>query len=423
MPRLGDPSGRRQRRVAALRRHLCAADSSGFEAKKAMFDQENPIPFAGFVEANSQHIGGIGVLEGRAPNDIHLQYLERMAELGLEIPAEYTVRSYHTEQVIAANRPILDWAKVMEQLCMESFLRDGVLVLKGVFTRDATARLRASCEHVQQQNDRWLEHDWHEPTQWARIGLKPPTAPRLTEEEKEAARGGCQLLNGSGLGEIFRSVEANNPAAVARGTHFGSGVLRDTRSIRWPKGLGIFPEHCPILHDDWLLEAMTHPQMIALHQALLGSAEVRFDHNTLLSRRAFIGQHWHSHNYVEDNCGPTTTPGGARLRLCRSLLYPDGFRAHNDGAIPPACALLMFDALCRCGRVLRCSGGALDLSCIAPDHMAGVALTAGGLKVVPGAHLYRSRDLKDSEAPCVLRPRNQFSTKSTELESRRSFLN
>ena len=186
---------------------------------------------------------------------------------------------------------------------------------------------------------------------------------------------------------------------------------------------GIFPEHCPILHDDWLLEAMTHPQMIALHQALLGSAEVRFDHNTLLSRRAFIGQHWHSHNYVEDNCGPTTTPGGARLRLCRSLLYPDGFRAHNDGTIPPACALRMFDALCRCGRVLRCSGGALDLSCIAPDHMAGVALTAGGLKVVPGAHLYRSRDLKDSEAPCVLRPRNQFSTKSTELESRRSFLN
>ena len=28
-------------------------------------------------------------------------------------------------------------------------------------------------------------------------------------------------------------------------------------------------------------------------------------------------------------------------------------------------------------------------------------IRAGGLKVVPGAHLYRSRDLKDSEIPCV----------------------
>jgi hypothetical protein len=38
-----------------------------------MFDPENPVPFAGFVEANSQHIGGIGVLQGTAPNDLHHQ--------------------------------------------------------------------------------------------------------------------------------------------------------------------------------------------------------------------------------------------------------------------------------------------------------------------------------------------------------------
>jgi hypothetical protein len=48
---------------------------------------------------------------------------------------------------------------------------------------------------------------------------------------------------------------------------------------------------------------------------------------------------------------PTTNPGGAELKLCRSLIYPDGFGAHNDG----------------------------------------------GLKVVRGAHLYRSLSLKDSE--------------------------
>ena len=336
MPRLRvqpDRPRQRRRRLAALHCHLCSADSA-FEAKKAMVDQKNPIPFAGFVEANSQHIGGIGVLEGKAPNDIHFQYLERMQELGIDIPSEYTVRSYHTEEMLKSHQPILDWSKVTDQLCMDTFLRDGVLVLKGVFTPEATTRLRSSCENVQKQNDTWLDHDWHEPTQWAKIGLNGPTAPQLTEEEKQTARGGCQLLNSSGLGRIFQSVEANNPEAVASGTHFGSGVLRDTRSIRWPKGLGFFPEHCPILHDDWLLHCITHPQMIALHQTLLGSSEVRFDHNTLLSRRAFTGQHWHSHNYVEDNCGPTTEPGGAKLRLCRSLVYPDGFGAHRDGIIP-----------------------------------------------------------------------------------------
>ena len=30
-----------------------------------------------------------------------------------------------------------------------------------------------------------------------------------------------------------------------------------------------------------------------LHKLMLGP-EVRFDHNTLLSRRSFTGQHWHS---------------------------------------------------------------------------------------------------------------------------------
>ena len=100
-------------------------------------------------------------------------------------------------------------------------------------------------------------------------------------------------------------------------------------------------------YDDFLAECITHPQvrsstvlpgcvhlsvchshtlnfavsqMIELHKLMLGP-EVRFDHNTLLSRRDFVGQHWHSHGYVEDNAGVTTRPGGAKLRLVRSLVY------------------------------------------------------------------------------------------------------
>lgn len=72
-----------------------------------------------------------------------------------------------------------------------------------------------------------------------------------------------------------------------------------------------------------------------------------------LSRRSFPGQLWHSHDYTEDDTGVTTRPGGARLRLVRSLIYPDGFDKRNDG----------------------------------------------GLKVCPGAHLYRSATLRDSKIP------------------------
>jgi hypothetical protein len=45
------------------------------------------------------------------------------------------------------------------------------------------------------------------------------------------------------------------------------------------------------------------------------------------------GQHWHSHNYTEDEQGVTTRPGGAQLRLVRSLVYPAGFAKHNDGGL------------------------------------------------------------------------------------------
>ena len=85
-------------------------------------------------------------------------------------------------------------------------------------------------------------------------------------------------------------------------------------------------------YDEFIANCITHPQMIRLHQLMLGP-EVRFDHNTLLSRRDFEGQHWHSHAYHEDEAGVTTIPGGARLKLVRSLVYPEGFKKYNDGGL------------------------------------------------------------------------------------------
>jgi hypothetical protein len=86
--------------------------------------------------------------------------------------------------------------------------------------------------------------------------------PPLSEQEKAAARGGCQLL-GQSLSRIMTSVEENNggpgedfvlDAGRARATRsekgkpprFGTGKLRDSRSMRWPCGTGYIPEHCPM---------------------------------------------------------------------------------------------------------------------------------------------------------------------------------
>ena len=55
--------------------------------------------------------------------------------------------------------------------------------------------------------------------------------------------------------------------------------------------------------------------------------------NTLITRRSFAGQHWHSHGYQGDNTGVTTTPGGAQPRVVRSLVYPLGFEQEDDGGL------------------------------------------------------------------------------------------
>ena len=187
------------------------------------------------------------------------------------------------------------------------------------------------------------------------MGLNPPSCAPLSEDEKASARGGCQILVGA-LARIFHSVQENSPSmdqerkAMVRGGP--SGLLRDSDSTRWPHGRGFPPELAPMAYDPFIAMCITHPQMVELHKMMLGP-EVRYDHNTLLSRRSFGGQHWHSHDYTENDMGVTTRPGGAKLRLVRSLVYPDGFGKHDDG----------------------------------------------GLKVVPGAHLYRSQSLLDCDIP------------------------
>ena len=226
-------------------------------------DWREPIPFGGMTEASGQHLEGIAVHEQTVPDQMRLQYLARLRQMGLPVPETYITADYHTAEAKALP-PILDWEAVEAQLDTEAFLRDGVAVLRGVWLPAATSGLLESCVNVQRENDKWIDHDWHEPSQWAERGLNPPTCPPLTEVEKNEARGKGQVLHYT-LGPIFRSVKDNNPETVAGGAHFGLGMIRDERTIRWPSGIapGIAaPELLPIMYDDFLLECISHPQMV-----------------------------------------------------------------------------------------------------------------------------------------------------------------
>ena len=68
---------------------------------------------------------------------------------------------------------------------------------------------------------------------------------------------------------------------------------------------------------------------LELHRRMLGD-DIRFDHNVALNRRGgYPGGGWHSHPYVEDEMGPTDRPPS--LGLVRTLAYPEGFGAREDG--------------------------------------------------------------------------------------------
>ena len=48
-------------------------------------------------------------------------------------------------------------------------------------------------------------------------------------------------------------------------------------------------------------------------------------------QEGFAGGGWHSHAYSEDGLGPTTR--NPTLGEVRNLLYPDGFKQHDDGGL------------------------------------------------------------------------------------------
>jgi hypothetical protein len=95
----------------------------------------------------------------------------------------------------------------------------------------------------------------------------------------------------------------------------------------------ITPRHYSAEHNAYLASLIAHPEMLGLVKAAIGP-EIRFDHCVALNRAGGDnGSDWHSHDYAEDR---------PELALIRIFFYINGFTPSN-----------------------------------------------GGLKVVPGSHLYR----------------------------------
>jgi hypothetical protein len=101
------------------------------------------------------------------------------------------------------------------------------------------------------------------------------------------------------------------------------------------------PRHYSAEHNAHLASLIAHPEMLALVRAAIGP-EIRFDHCVALNRAGGDGgAEWHSHDYAEDR---------PELAFVRIFFYVNGFT---------------------------------------PDD--------GGLKAVPGSHLYRDRHLRAND--------------------------
>ena len=209
---------------------------------------------------------------------------------------------------LEANRePLFDMSAVAAQFDHASFSRDGYAVLREVMTPQTVAEWTAALKYGQQLNDRLLKSDWTQ-IDWQILGRTPPTQ-SLTVEQINNAIGGSQ-----------KAPQSDDAAGVK--------TLRQH---------SVFAEYFPAGHVPYLMNVLTHPQMLQLQRMSLGSDDIYFDHNQLLTRPpGYPGGAWHSHKVGAgaDNCGVASlSEYQAQPNFNLTLCYPQGFEAEDDGGL------------------------------------------------------------------------------------------
>jgi len=210
------------------------------------------------------------------------------------------------EAMEAGREDLFDWSAVEAQFDYDTFLRDGYAVLRGVMTPETIEAWTEAVQVGQRINDALLRADWKE-IDWLALGRTEPDR-FLSTDEIDRAIGGSQ-----------KAPQSTDEA----------GVL--TLRIN-----SVFCEYFPAGHVPYLMNVLTHPQMLALQRMCLDSDEIYFDHSQLLTRPpGYPGGNWHSHRI-----GGGYDDGTASLEVYRAqpnailnLCYPQGFDADLDGGL------------------------------------------------------------------------------------------
>ncbi|MCH8292683.1 hypothetical protein IH992_16445 [Candidatus Poribacteria bacterium] len=220
-------------------------------------------------------------------------------------PVQWSPRDW--EQLDANRKDIFDMSAVEAQFDDGCFLRDGGAVLREVMTPKAVEAWTEALKYGQQLNDRLLTSDWGK-IDWECLGRTPPTK-SLTADEIDNALGGSQKVPQSD----------------------------DEAGVKTLRQHSVFAEYFPAGHVPFLMNVLTHPQMLQLQRMCLGSDEIYFDHNQLLTRLpGYPGGAWHSHRIGggADNCGVASlSEYQAQPNFNLTLCYPQGFEAGDDGGL------------------------------------------------------------------------------------------
>jgi hypothetical protein len=214
-------------------------------------------------------------------------------------------------------KPIFDEEALARQLDRKAFLRDGFVVLEGIMTPNGRTEWTRALQHGQDVRDAFLREDWRRTVDWAALGRPAPPKSRVGAEALAVALGCTQ---------------------APPGTEEACGTI----SL---KTHGLIPEYFPAGHVPFLMDVLTHPQMLRLHRALLGSERICLDHSSLLNRKAgykggnfhshsMTGRNWDRHSVLDGGGTPATVAEyDAQPNYVISLCYPEGFEAQDDGGL------------------------------------------------------------------------------------------
>ncbi|MDP6745988.1 MAG: hypothetical protein QGH37_03000 [Candidatus Poribacteria bacterium] len=211
------------------------------------------------------------------------------------------------DQLETNRSDIFDMSTLVEQFDYDRFLVDGYAVLERVMTPEAIHEWTTALKYGQQLNDRLLLSDWRQ-IDWQALGRTPPTE-SLTADEINHALGGSQILPQSD----------------------------DRAGVKTLRQHSVLAEYFPAGHVSFLMNVLTHPQMLQLQQMCLRTDRIYFDHNQLLTRTAgYAGGAWHSHQIgggVDDQGVTSVLEYQLQPNLNLTLCYPQGFEAANDGGL------------------------------------------------------------------------------------------